>query len=85
MAKTHESLVDYDCEHIAQKVEILVKTVFAHGGMSRSPIASAPTPQTCTGMPACGLFPSGKFPPRDHALVAPTGCPYMAKRTITGR
>ena len=86
MAKTHESQIDYECERIGQQVEIDIKTVFAYAAPSQAPIAAAPAPQRCSGMPICQLFPSGNFPSPTHVLQgAGKGCPYMDKRTIAGR
>ena len=85
MAKTVDWRETYDCGLIGRAVAIDGRTFFAHGGLPLSPVAAARTPQRCSGMPSCQLFPSGKFPALIQALSSPTGCPYMASLTITGR
>ena len=85
MAKTYESRIDYECERIWQHVEIDIKTVLAYAAPSQAPIVGTPAPQSCSGMPICQIFLSGKFPPSAHVLQLSTGCPFMDRLTTAGR
>jgi hypothetical protein len=79
MVDSRDVSSDYECKRVAKTVVIYVRVFLNPAG---SPPAMSP--QRCSGMPICQLFPSGKFPPAVHELQRATGCPYMESLTIGG-
>ena len=81
---TDKSRVDFDWSLIAKAVKIDEDVVSLSGGELGLTIAAQNVPLRCSGMPVCQLFePRRKFPSIEH-VVAPTGCPYIDARRITG-
>ena len=81
MAKWLLNPIDYDCARIAQQVVIIEKAPYLDTDAPSSRDDLVGFPQRCSGMHACLLFWSGKFPPFDGELVA-TGCPFIDTRRM---
>ena len=81
MAKWLVNPIEYDCTRLGQEVVIIEKTPYLDGEAPPFPGDSVGFPQCCSGMQACQLFWSDRFPPIGAELIA-TGCPFIDTRRM---